>query len=528
MDKSLVISAQRRVVLILLVGLASCAILISPGQSANPERFVYLKELALAVSSVLAVIGSLGSNRLWLDSLDASVATFFGFLALSLFCAADNKPFALRTAAQLSSVITLFVVSRSIQSESMRRVLLIGVSATVITVASIVVLQAYTSHPNYSFPIGMPGGTFGNRNRAAHFLVLGLPSIAFVIWQKGHRWAVLGIAGLVISMSAIVFTRSRGAWLGVLGEIIATAAFVVLVRREASGRYLWRRGAVALGLVAISIGLVITLPNSLSWRSDSPYLGSLRTVADASSPSAQVRLVQYRNTLAMIREHPVLGIGPGNWTLEYGKYTSAGDPAYNNQFLVPTNRLPHSDWLGIAAETGVPALLTLILVAACIIATVARQMRAGSDEGTAVVCSATLAGLITVGFFDPVVLTPASSFLIAIVLGSCAFRPDRAARRGVQKYRPLVIVVVLFVLGEATVLSARQAWAQYSLESDPSIGNLDKATRLDRGDFLSRVRLAQFWLSQRRCDLVLHYAGEAYSLRPTALSAVTLLREYWR
>lgn len=522
------VRAQRQVACIVVIGLAFCALLVMPGNSANPERFFYFKELFLAASALVSLIASVPSTKdLRLDRFDALALCFVSFSILSLLFAAGNKPFALRTASVLFSGIALFIVTRSLNSNAAERLLLGGASGTIIIVAIVVIFQAYTRHPNFSFQAGMPGGTFGNRNRAAHFLVLGMPSLFFFTYGLNRRLGFVAIIGFAICTAGIALTRTRGAWLGFIAEIITLALYLIFVNRKNLATHVFRRIAITGGVAAAAIMIVTTLPNSLKWHSSVPYTASASTLVDIGSPSAQIRLLQYRNTIALIRDHPVLGVGPGNWTVEYGKYASSGDPSYDNRFLVPTNRLPHGDWLGIAAEDGIVALLIVMALAVCIVMNVSHKAQAAGERRTALVCFATLAGAITMGLFDPVVLTPASCFLLAVVLGTCAPRVTRPSYRSTPILRSSAIAVGLFILSESTIFSVRQAWAQYAVEQTPSIHNLEKATRWDRGDFLSRMRLAQYWRSKQRCDLVRYYAGEAFKLRPTAFSAANLLKDCW-
>ena len=41
--------------------------------------------------------------------------------------------------------------------------------------------------------------------------------------------------------------------------------------------------------------------------------------------------------LRMAADHPLLGVGPGNWPVEYPRYTFSGDPAFDPEDFIPTN-----------------------------------------------------------------------------------------------------------------------------------------------------------------------------------------------
>jgi O-antigen ligase len=124
---------------------------------------------------------------------------------------------------------------------------------------------------------------------------------------------------------------------------------------------------IALALAAgIAAGLALVLPNHLEWRSNSPYLDSMRAMTDFREGSGRGRLVQYQNTLRMAADHPAIGVGPGNWAVDYPKYTFRGDPAFDPDDFIPTNPWPSSDWVALLAERGPLALVAVLILGAAL------------------------------------------------------------------------------------------------------------------------------------------------------------------
>ena len=65
----------------------------------------------------------------------------------------------------------------------------------------------------------------------------------------------------------------------------------------------------------------------------------------------------YKSTLQLISEHPILGVGPGNWKIEvwqYGLYFDTWGKSFAQR--------PHNDFLWVFAEGGVLAGLSYILI----------------------------------------------------------------------------------------------------------------------------------------------------------------------
>src|SRR5438128_1070622 len=71
-----------------------------------------------------------------------------------------------------------------------------------------------------------PGGTFGNRNFMAHLCVIVFPALLVTTLRsrtpRSFGWWTFGIAAV---MGALVLSRSRAAWLGLIAGAIVLALF---------------------------------------------------------------------------------------------------------------------------------------------------------------------------------------------------------------------------------------------------------------------------------------------------------------
>ncbi|MGH2594184.1 MAG: O-antigen ligase family protein, partial [Anaerolineae bacterium] len=177
---------------------------------------------------------------------------------------------------------------------------------------------------------------YGSPNNAALFLGRVFPiALAFALLGKGRRRAWYGLA-IVPIVAAIALTQSRGAiFLGVPAAILAIGLL-------AGGRWVW----AALGTLAV--GAVAAIP----------FLNSPRVQALLSTEGTQVfRLALWRSTLTMIREHPILGVGPDNFLYAYrGRYLRP--EAWQESGLSH----PHNVALDFAARLGLMGLGTFIWI----------------------------------------------------------------------------------------------------------------------------------------------------------------------
>ena len=112
--------------------------------------------------------------------------------------------------------------------------------------------------------------------------------------------------------------------------------------------------------------------------------------------SAGERLAFWRNSLRMVADHPLLGVGPGGWAYAYIPHDGGATVTANWQ---PRN--PHNDYLWIAAEyglLGLAAYLWFLLTGfRCLL-----KMAGNPDPSTRIAAAAfalSLLALLTAAFF---------------------------------------------------------------------------------------------------------------------------------
>jgi O-antigen ligase len=188
----------------------------------------------------------------------------------------------------------------------------------------------------FGLPLGAatrPAGWFASRATAGAFLAAALPLSCFFL--KRRPW----LCGFVVALQAacLTSTRARGAW--VAGAV--AVGIVLLTPRVAKARV----------LVAVSVGilfaLVATPGPALRWKSNTPYVDSLGTLARLELGD---RRFVWRETLRLIGERP-LGWGPGSFEAAY-----AGRAPQPTQAQLRIES-PHNEVLRLAFELGLPGLV---------------------------------------------------------------------------------------------------------------------------------------------------------------------------
>lgn len=179
----------------------------------------------------------------------------------------------------------------------------------VVTIAAGVGLLQALVCPGTAPDYGRPGWLYHRCYRARGFFsiymtlagVLNLVLLANVprLLPGGActRWLALP---WLVSLAGLLATYTRGAWVGFAAGVLG------LLPGTRKGRWLLVGGLVLLGLAALSG------PQHLRER--------FRSMGDADDPTVRERVYMWRSGLAMWRQHPLLGVGPGGVKREYVRY----------------------------------------------------------------------------------------------------------------------------------------------------------------------------------------------------------------
>ena len=102
----------------------------------------------------------------------------------------------------------------------------------------------------------------------------------------------------------------------------------------------------------------------------------------------------FETGVAMVRDRPLFGLGPGLVQPAYGDYRQEGAP----------NRIPHlhNNVIQIAAERGIAGLLAYAAILFTAIVQMIRVSRTGSPSTRPAIvgCLMAVAGVTTAGFFE--------------------------------------------------------------------------------------------------------------------------------
>lgn len=520
-------------IIVLQLGVLSAVLVSAPYKAFELDRFFVPKELALHATALGAGILCLWRARtLELDRVDMLLLLY---AALSLLSAllGSNHWISFRGFAITASGLTVFWCSRSLAADGLRRPLMAVVVLATVAGTATALAQAYGVESDYFTLSRAPGGSFGNRNFMAHLSAIGVPLLAwYAVTARRAITVVLCAVGGSVLAAGLVLSRSRAAWLALL----VVGAIVLVPMWRAARRVphvdAGRRLIVLALLAAAGAAAALLIPNRLNWKSDSPYLDSVRQVADYNSGSGRGRIIQYRNTLHMAEAHPILGVGPGNWAVFYPKFASRNDPSLARDEGMTANPWPSSDWVALVAERGTLAVLVLILAVVGIIANAYQASRgsgannpAARDPFLAVAVTATALITAGVGMFDAVLLLAAPTTVVWMALGALSARGR--ARREWKLAPPLkrrLTLAAAAALVLFTVRSAMQTVAMDLFGTGTRLSSVQRSALWDPGSYRIQLRLAELAIGTRGCQLARPHAASAGSMFPAAGEPRALLR----
>jgi len=343
--------AERIALRVLQIGAIAAVLAVSTRHVFDLDRFLVPKEFVLHATALFAALfGWRAMRRSAVTRIDKLLFVYVLLGAMSALFA-TNRWLGLRAFLVSASAVLIFRVARGLREAGLGGSLLDGLALAIVVTAATSLLQAYGLSIDLFALNRAPGGTLGNRNFVAHVMAFGLPLVMLAALRA--RRFLLASAGVAMVIAPLVLTRSRAAWLAAAAMLLVYFIAILaspVVRRD--GRT-WRRLAAIVLFALGGAAAALVLPNALHWKSENPYLESMKGVANYEKGSGHGRLVQYGNSLIMALRHPLLGVGPGNWPVEYPRHVKRGDRSLDPSDPGMTfNPWPSSDWVAFIAERG--------------------------------------------------------------------------------------------------------------------------------------------------------------------------------
>ena len=218
-----------------------------------------------------------------------------------------------------------------------------------------------------------PGGLLGPNYMtfSGVLMLVTCAAVARLVFGKVRSaWPVVAVPALLVALAA---TYTRNAWIGTF-----LAITVLLTIRN------WKFIVIPPVLVALAFAIA---PGQIQKRAQS--------FLDPNDPTNRDRMVMWQIGADMIRDNPVLGVGPVLIESNYEAYRQKYPEAVNK-----TNPHLHNVPIQIAAERGIPALLAWFWFVAVAARDLWRQLRRGQAPAVAGAGLAAVIAMLAAGMFE--------------------------------------------------------------------------------------------------------------------------------
>ena len=382
----------------------------------------------------------------WL-SLDKKARTLLlvllvgGALSVAASKAAHLGSMEVALVAQL--VMLMLVVSAAVRENKHQaeQVLVIAIFAG----AALCVMKFWTTYALYAlegkiFPWTSPFLDFANvrffsQYQSYTLLLTILPALTPGL-RRSLRALVFFIAANFWALHWMVGTRA--AWLGLL---VGSAVVLVFMRE---GRVVWLRAQMLVALAGGAIFLahshaVDSLPDIVS-------VPGIKSIVDRSQGSINERVDLAQSALGFMKDHPLLGVGPGQFGLQsYSAFAAH----------------PHNVPLQLLSEYGIPTGLAGIALILMLTVHAVRTLR--KTTGQSSVLEGSLVAALVMGLTDSLfsgnLIMPHSQMLFAVLAGWIIGRNERPPSGlygnapGFKRLRFTIVSLAILAVAITTILS---------------------------------------------------------------------------
>ncbi len=294
-----------------------------------------------------------------------------------------------------------------------------------------------------------PSSTLGFKNLAGQvYLVGGVMGFACMLSPAlSSRLRSLAGAVLILSLWGIWSVRTRSCGLGMALAIGAILALSLRGYLPLNLKATWRSSiAGALAAVMLVFMCLDVGPGMTKTRAK-------RAPTDAST--LDTRVIRWSNSADVWLDHPMTGVGLGNFRVHYPKYGQS-DPQQNERMNVHE---AHNEYLQVLVECGVMGLIAWLGLLGSIMLGLWRALITSTSEEHRLFCVATAAALIGIlahTFFSFALRNPAPPVWCWLAVGAALGAPSEP-REGWHKQ---VLSAGWFVFGISTL-----TWALWTAQT---------------------------------------------------------------
>ena len=322
----------------------------------------------------------------------------------------------------LTYALLFFIVLNSFTSKNSISALFHTLIISLFVVSIIGLSQQYLSDitliKQFYYQFVAPAASFANKNLASHFVVMTIPlSFLMFIVTKNKRLSFAYSLVTFFSLWYVIIIAARQAYVAIFVELLVIVLFLVFDYVKNNNTFLKSIQHIKIKIITF-IFLIFSLFIVSNFSSDGFDLskgGKLESVAKISLEGGSSRIPAWKNTIEMIKDHPIAGVGIGQWQEHYPLYYDASAP---DVIFGDTIRLTkaHNEYLEMFANVGIVGFLPLLWIFIIVFKGTWNKLKSNDDRGRVLAISMGMVGFTVVAFFSFPIWAYVSAFILFIFI----------------------------------------------------------------------------------------------------------------
>ncbi|MEK6304617.1 MAG: O-antigen ligase family protein [Acidobacteriota bacterium] len=255
-------------------------------------------------------------------------------------------------------------------------------------------------------------GTLGHSNYLGNFLLYVAPLAAGLGLNSRGSARRVGLATAILSAAAIVFSGTRGAWLGLVAGLLT---FVLLARSWSKGASLFKRRAAVRW--AVPTFIVILFFSALIAINPASRNIVQRAGLLVNEKTGSGRTLLWRDSMKMLAQNPLVGCGPEGFRKAFLPYKSIElgrlAPGTNNESS-------HSSYIDAALSYGLIGAVLYVAVIASSFKMLMRARKRAKDAGSRTITVSMISSMAAVVVHNLFIFDQISTGLYFFVFAALA------------------------------------------------------------------------------------------------------------
>ncbi|MBC7696314.1 MAG: O-antigen ligase family protein [Burkholderiales bacterium] len=241
-------------------------------------------------------------------------------------------------------------------------------------------------------------GANSHKNLLSSYLYISLFFLLVGLFRMKKTWKWLTVAALILNLGIIIITQTKAVWIALAVSGLLLFFLLLYKRTKFKINFKW---CLIVCILLANIFFIWVQPRIIEKGLAFNMEQIKNDQTDGKKELDNERLQLWSKTYEMIYDHPLIGVGAGNWQIHFPDATLKG--MYRAEDLNFTFQRPHNDILWIIAETGFVGLNLFLFFIFSIVLLLVKSLKAVIDNRTSIellLCVITIIGFFTAAFFD--------------------------------------------------------------------------------------------------------------------------------